>query len=70
MIYPRLWRIRSILFTLCELPLTGSQVVDRLITDLAVFDFEEGNMKLVELQEGATLEEVKEKTEADFEVAL
>lgn len=56
--------------TECELPLTGSQVVDRLITDLAVFDFEEGNMKLVELQEGATLEEVKEKTEADFEVAL
>lgn len=54
----------------CELPLTGAQVVDRLITDLAVFDFENGVMKLVELQEGATLEEVKEKTDAEFEDAL
>src|SRR5699024_10762730 len=54
----------------CELPLTGERVVDRLITDLAVFDFEDGAMKLVELQDGATVEEVKEKTEAEFEVAL
>ncbi|WP_017549802.1 3-oxoacid CoA-transferase subunit B [Salinicoccus carnicancri] len=54
----------------CELPLTGEQVVDRLITDLAVFDFEGGTMKLVELQDGVTVEEVKEKTEAEFEVAL
>lgn len=54
----------------CELPLTGAQVVSRLITDLAVFDFEDGVMRLVELQKGATLEEVREKTEADFEVAI
>ena len=54
----------------CELPLTGAQVVSRLITDLAVFDFEDGVMKLVELQEGVTLEEVKVKTEADFEVVI
>ena len=54
----------------CTLPLTGKQVVHRLITDLAVFDFEDGQMKLVELQDGVTLQEVQEHTEAAFEVAL
>ena len=43
----------------CELPLTGAQVVDTLITDLAVFQFEHGVMQLIELQEGATLEQVE-----------
>lgn len=50
----------------CTLPLTGKQVVHRLITDLAIFDFTNEGMKLVELQDGVTLEEVKEKTEATF----
>ncbi|MBQ0140133.1 MAG: CoA transferase subunit B [Kurthia sp.] len=50
----------------CILPLTGRGVVHRLITDLAVFDFQNGEMNLVKLQEGITLEEVTEKTEADF----
>ena len=54
----------------CTLPLTGQGVVHRLITDLAVFDFVDGVMQLVELQEGATLEEVLEKTEASFEVKI
>lgn len=54
----------------CTLPLTGQGVVHRLITDLAVFDFEAGRMQLVELQTGVTLEEVREKTEAVFEVKL
>lgn len=54
----------------CTLPLTGQGVVHRLITDLAVFDFEAGRMQLVELQAGVTLEEVREKTEATFEVKL
>ena len=54
----------------CTLPLTGKQVVHRLITDLAVFDFEDGQMKLVELQDGVTLQKVQEYTEAEFEVAL
>ena len=52
----------------CTLPLTGRAVVHRLITELAVFDFVDGVMQLVELQEGVTLEEVLEKTEAQFEV--
>ena len=54
----------------CTLPLTGKGVVHRLITDLAVFDFIDGRMQLVELQEGVTLEEVQAKTEAQFEIAL
>ncbi|WP_445683727.1 3-oxoacid CoA-transferase subunit B [Solibacillus sp. FSL W7-1324] len=54
----------------CSLPLTGKSVVHRLITDLAVFDFQDGKMQLVELQDGVTLEEVQEKTEAIFEVNL
>ncbi|MER2153663.1 MAG: 3-oxoacid CoA-transferase subunit B [Solibacillus sp.] len=54
----------------CSLPLTGKRVVHRLITDLAVFDFQDGKMQLVELQDGVTLEEVQEKTEAMFEVKL
>ncbi|WP_203287755.1 CoA transferase subunit B [Metabacillus sp. cB07] len=52
----------------CSLPLTGKHVVNRLITDLAVFDFAGGAMELVELQDGVTIEEVKEKTEAAFTV--
>ncbi|AVP36383.1 CoA transferase subunit B [Staphylococcus felis] len=52
--------------TQCNLPLTGAGVVSRLITDLAVFDFVDGEMHLIELQEGATLDEVKAKTEAHF----
>ncbi|USK31897.1 CoA transferase subunit B [Bacillus sp. F19] len=53
----------------CTLPLTGKQVVNRLITELAVFDFADGMMELVELQDGVTIEEVKEKTEASFTIS-
>lgn len=54
----------------CTLPLTGKNVVHRLITDLAVFDYTNGEMKLIELQDGVTLEEVREKTEAHYIEAL
>ncbi|BAW44040.1 3-oxoacid CoA-transferase subunit B [Helicobacter pylori] len=54
----------------CSLPLTGKGVVHQLITDLAVFEFSNNAMKLVELQEGVSLNQVKEKTEAEFEVRL
>ncbi len=54
----------------CFLPLTGKGVVHQLITDLAVFEFSNNAMKLVELQEGVSLDQVKEKTEAEFEVHL
>jgi 3-oxoacid CoA-transferase subunit B len=52
----------------CTLPLTGQQVVHRLITDLAVFDFTPNGMVLVETQGDVTIEEVKEKTDAAFTV--
>lgn len=53
----------------CTLPLTGQGVVHRLITDLAVFDFTEDGMVLIETMEGVTVDEVKEKTEANFVVS-
>jgi 3-oxoacid CoA-transferase subunit B len=54
----------------CSLPLTGAGVVDLLITDLAVFEIGGGAVRLTELAQGATLDEVKAKTEAEFTVAL
>jgi 3-oxoacid CoA-transferase subunit B len=54
----------------CTLPLTGKGVVHRLITDLAVFDFTNDGMVLVETADGVTVEEVKEKTEATFTVDI
>jgi 3-oxoacid CoA-transferase subunit B/3-oxoadipate CoA-transferase beta subunit len=55
----------------CTLPLTGKAVVDTLITDLGVFSIGRGaGVKLLELAPGVTLDEVKAKTEAEFEVAL
>ena len=50
----------------CSLPLTAEAAVDLLITDLAVFVFEAGGMRLVELMPGATLDELRSKTAADF----
>ncbi|MFB5196025.1 3-oxoacid CoA-transferase subunit B [Neobacillus sp. KR4-4] len=52
----------------CTLPLTGKEVLHRLITELAVFDFTPEGMVLVETQEGVSLEEVKGKTEASFTI--
>lgn len=54
---------------ICTLPLTGKNVVHCLITDLAVFEFTSSGMVLIELVDGATLEEVREKTEASFTVS-
>ena len=52
----------------CTLPLTGRNVVDMIITDLAVFQREDHNspFRLVELAPGVTAEEVKEKTTAHY----
>jgi 3-oxoacid CoA-transferase subunit B len=55
----------------CDLPLTGAGVVDMVITDLAVFtiDRKGGGMVLIERAPGVTLDELKEKTGADYTVA-
>ena len=46
----------------CTLPLTGLGVVDRIITDLAVMDVTDAGLKVVELAEDVTLEELQSKT--------
>ena len=54
----------------CTLPLTATNAVDVIITELAVFRFCDGRLTLTELLDGASLEEVKAKTDALFEIAL
>lgn len=54
----------------CNLPLTGVGVVDLIITDLAVFEIVDGTMRLIELANGVTAEEVRSKTEAHYVEAL
>jgi 3-oxoacid CoA-transferase subunit B len=64
--------------TECTLPLTGLKCVDRIITDLAVFDIaperenHDGGTRLLltRLAPGVTVEEIRSKTEAEFAVAL
>ena len=55
----------------CTLPLTGTGVVSRIITDLCVFDVKPdgSGLALIELAEGVTLEEVASKTEATYTIA-
>ncbi len=54
----------------CSLPLTGKNVVDMVVTDLAVFtvDAEQG-LTLIELAPGSTLDLVKGKTGCEFQIA-
>ena len=52
----------------CELPLTGANVVDMLITDLAVFARADRHspFRLLELAPGVTADEVRAKTTANY----
>jgi 3-oxoacid CoA-transferase len=55
----------------CTLPITGQGVVSLIITELAVFEVVPGSgLRLIELQGGATIEEVRAKTGAPFVEAL
>lgn len=54
----------------CSLPLTGVGVVDRIITNIAVFDIQNGRLVLRKVAPGVTEEEVRERTDADFDVDL
>ncbi len=57
-------RGESKLLKACTLPLTGQKVVDRIITNLGVFDVVEGGLELIELAEGVTRADVDAVTEA------
>ncbi|KAI9334898.1 hypothetical protein BDR26DRAFT_936706 [Obelidium mucronatum] len=56
----------------CTLPLTGKACIDMVITDLCVFEVDKtrGVLKLVELMDGVSVDDVKKNTAADFEVHL
>jgi 3-oxoacid CoA-transferase subunit B len=57
----------------CNLPLTGKRVADLIITDLGVFSVArrgDVDMRLIELADGVSLDEITAKTEARFSVAL
>ena len=55
----------------CTLPLTGKNVVDMIITDLAVFQRSDiSAFKLIEVAPGVSVDDIKAKTTAHFEVAV
>jgi 3-oxoacid CoA-transferase subunit B len=61
------------LLNACTLPLTGVNVVDLVITDLGVFEIDKHGgrpMKLIELADGVSSDEIAAKTEASFVNAL
>lgn len=54
----------------CKLPLTGSQCVSRIITDLAVFDVDhKKGLTLIEIAADTTVDELRSKTGCDFVVS-
>ena len=53
----------------CDLPLTARAAVDMLITDLAVFEFDDGGMTLTALMPGSSLEDVKRHTTANYRIS-
>ncbi|KZT68165.1 3-oxoacid CoA-transferase [Daedalea quercina L-15889] len=55
----------------CSLPITGARAVSMIVTDLAVFDVDRkaGELTLIDIAEGTTVEELKSKTACDFKVS-
>ena len=54
----------------CALPLTGARAVSTIITELAVFEVDRGTgeLELVEVGKGVSVDEVRAKTGCDFKV--
>ena len=48
----------------CSLPLTGKNVVNSVITNLGMFDIVEKGVKVLEIAEGSTIDDIKKSTEA------
>ncbi len=57
---------KSKLLKKCTLPLTGKKVVNRIITNLGVLDVVEGGLKIVEIAEGVSEDEIRAATEANI----
>lgn len=53
----------------CTFPLTGAGVVDRVYTNLGVFDVTHGGLTLTERAEGVSVEDIARHTEAAFQVS-
>ncbi len=53
----------------CTLPLTGRRVVNKIITEFAVFTVGDGGLVLTEKSPDVTIEELSEKTGCDFAVS-
>ena len=53
----------------CSLPLTGQACVDRIITDVAVFDVHGDGLLLTQIALGHDLNEIRNRTGATFKVA-
>lgn len=51
-------------------PSSGSRKVDMVVTEHAVFRFEEGQMKLIEIISDLTVDELRRITDAEFQVVL
>lgn len=54
----------------CSLPLTGTGVVNSIITDLAVFEIKNSKLTLVKHAPDTSIDEIKAKTKCDFAVQL
>ncbi len=50
----------------CSLPLTGKNVVNSVITNLGMFDIAEKGVKVLEIAEGSSIEDIKKSTEAQI----
>jgi 3-oxoacid CoA-transferase subunit B len=53
----------------CTLPLTGTRVVNRIITDLCVLDVTKERLQLVELAPGVSAADVRAKTEPSISIS-
>ncbi len=57
---------KSKLLKECTLPLTGSKVVDKIITNFGVFEIIDNSFKVIEIASGVNLEMIKKNTEGNI----